>query len=55
MRKAVDEILSSVLNDFETSRQAGEEIKARALFRLLNYCPPSVAGWQRLTGSKEEK
>jgi hypothetical protein len=37
---AVDEILNSILEDFKACRQAKEELEAKALFRLLNYCPP---------------
>ena len=38
--KAVDEILNSILEEFKACRQAKEELEAKALFRLLNYCPP---------------
>jgi len=40
MSKAVDEILNSILEDFKAGRQAKEELEAKALFRILNYCPP---------------
>jgi hypothetical protein len=40
MSKAVDEILNSIIEDFKFCRQATEELEAKALFRLLNYCPP---------------
>jgi hypothetical protein len=43
MSKAVDEILNSILEDFKACRQAKEELEAKALFRLLNYCPPNAA------------
>jgi hypothetical protein len=43
MSKAVDEILNSILEDFKACRQAKEELEAKALFRLLNYCPPNPA------------
>jgi hypothetical protein len=43
MSKAVDEILNSIIEDFKACRQAQEELEAKALFRLLNYCPPSSA------------
>jgi len=38
--KAVDEILNSIIEEFKACRQAKEELEAKALFRLLNYCPP---------------
>jgi hypothetical protein len=41
MSKPVEEILKSILEEFASSRQAREELVAKALFRLLNYCPPS--------------
>jgi len=40
MSKAVDEILNSILEEFKACRQAPEEFEAKALYRLLNYCPP---------------
>ena len=40
MSKAVDEILNSIIEEFKACRQAKEELEAKALFRLLNYCPP---------------
>jgi hypothetical protein len=43
MSKAVDEILNSILQDFKAGRQAKEALEAKALFRLLNYCPPPSA------------
>jgi hypothetical protein len=43
MSKAVEEILNSILEDFKACRHAKEELEAKALFRLLNYCPPPAA------------
>jgi hypothetical protein len=43
MSKAVDEILNFILEDFKAGREAKEELEAKALFRLLNYCPPPSA------------
>jgi hypothetical protein len=40
MSKAVDEILNSIVKDFADCRQGIEEAEAKALYRLLNYCPP---------------
>jgi hypothetical protein len=41
--KAVDQILKSIIEEFKACRQAKEELEAKALFRLLNYCPPPAA------------
>ena len=44
MSKAVEEILKSIIEEFKACRpQAAEELEAKSLFRLLNYCPPSAA------------
>ena len=43
MSKAVDEILNSIIEDFKAGRRGKEEMEAKALFRLLNYCPPPSA------------
>ena len=40
MSKPVEEILQSILDEFVASKQAREELEAKALFRLLNFCPP---------------
>ena len=40
MSKSVEQILQSILDEFAASKQAREELEAKALFRLLNYCPP---------------
>jgi|KBSMisStandDraft_5_1062788.scaffolds.fasta_scaffold499455_3 hypothetical protein len=42
MNRPVDELLQSILDDFAAGRQAQEALEAKALFRLLNYCPPPV-------------
>jgi hypothetical protein len=41
MSKPVEEILQSILDEFAASRQSREELEAKALFRLLNCCPPT--------------
>jgi hypothetical protein len=41
--KAVDEILNSIIEEFKACKQVQEELEAKALFRLLNYCPPPSA------------
>jgi hypothetical protein len=43
MSKAVDAILNSILEEFRAGKQAKEELEAKTLFRLLNYCPPPAA------------
>jgi hypothetical protein len=35
-----DEILKSILEDFANAGASQDDVEARALFRLLNYCPP---------------
>jgi hypothetical protein len=40
MSKPIEEILQSILDEFAASKQGREELVAKALFRLLNYCPP---------------
>jgi hypothetical protein len=41
MTKPIDElIIQSILDDFAAGHQSREELEAKALFRLLNYCPP---------------
>ena len=35
--------LNSIIEEFKACRPAEEELEAKALFRLLNYCPPSAA------------
>jgi hypothetical protein len=43
MRKPAEElIIQSILDEFAASHQSREELEAKALFRLLNYCPPSL-------------
>lgn len=42
MSRAVDELLQSILDDFAAGEQSQEMLEAKALFRLLNYCPPSA-------------
>ena len=43
MSKAVDDILNSIVEEFKACKRAKEELEAKALFRLLNYCPPPSA------------
>jgi hypothetical protein len=40
MSEPVEEILRSILDEFAASKQGQAELEAKALFRLLNYCPP---------------
>jgi hypothetical protein len=48
MSKPVDDMLQSILDEFAVSKQSHDELVARALFRLLNYCPPPAASVQQL-------
>ena len=41
MTKPIEQlIIQSILDDFAASHQSREALEAKALFRLLNYCPP---------------
>jgi len=41
MGKSIEKlIIQSILDEFAVSHQSPEELEAKALFRLLNYCPP---------------
>jgi hypothetical protein len=44
MSRLVDELLQSILDDFTAGKQTQEALEAKALFRLLNYCPPPAFG-----------
>jgi hypothetical protein len=48
MSKPVDDILQSILDEFAVSKQSRDELVARALFRLLNYCPVPAANVPQL-------
>jgi hypothetical protein len=39
MSKAVDELLQSIMAEFAAGKMQ-KALEAKALFRLLNYCPP---------------
>jgi hypothetical protein len=40
MSRPVDELIQSIVDDFAAAKQTQEVLEAKALFRLLNYCPP---------------
>jgi hypothetical protein len=40
MSRPVEQLLQSILDEFAAGRQTQEALEAKALFRLLNYCPP---------------
>jgi hypothetical protein len=40
MSKPVAELLQSIMDEFAAARQTQEALEAKAIFRLLNYCPP---------------
>jgi len=43
MSKPAEElIIQSILDEFAASHHSREELEAKALFRLLNYCPPDL-------------
>jgi hypothetical protein len=39
MRKHVEQILSSILEEYERDEKNSDELEAKSLFLLLNYCP----------------
>jgi hypothetical protein len=41
MSKPAQQIIDSIVKEFAECRQKSEELKAKSLFRLLNYCPSS--------------
>jgi hypothetical protein len=51
--KTVDEILNSSLEESKACRQA--QVEAKALFRLLNYCPPPLANVSLLENPADPK
>jgi hypothetical protein len=42
MSKPVDELLQSIMDDFAAGKQTQKALEAKALFRLLNCCPPAA-------------
>jgi hypothetical protein len=40
MSRPLEELIRSILDDFAASKRTLEELEAKSLFRLLNYCPP---------------
>jgi hypothetical protein len=40
MSRPVDELLQSIMDDFAAGKQTQKSLEAKALFRLLNCCPP---------------
>jgi hypothetical protein len=40
MSRPVNELIKSIIDDFAAAKQSKEELEAKALFRLLNYCTP---------------
>jgi hypothetical protein len=55
MSRPVDELIQSIKDDFEAARQTPEELEAKSLFRLLNYCPPSTSGMGTLPSVPSHK
>jgi hypothetical protein len=40
MNKHAQEIIGSIIEDFAVGGRSREELEAKSLFRLLNFCPP---------------
>jgi hypothetical protein len=45
MNKDAKAIIDSIMEEFAACRQKNEELEAKSLFRLLNYCPPELTEW----------
>jgi len=41
MNRHAREILESIIEDFALCDTSREEMEAKAIFRLLNFCPPA--------------
>jgi hypothetical protein len=41
MNKFAQEILDSIIEEFALCDSSREEMEAKAIFRLLNFCPPA--------------
>jgi hypothetical protein len=41
MNKHAQEILDSIIEDFALCNGSREDLEAKAIFRLLNFCPPA--------------
>ena len=44
MSKPVEQILASILEDYARCEKTNDELEAKSLFRILNYCPPVEPG-----------
>jgi hypothetical protein len=55
MSRPVDELLQSIRDDFAAGRQAQEALEAKALFLLLNYCPPPASDGRMYPPSKGDQ
>jgi hypothetical protein len=44
MSRPVDELIQTILDDFAAGKLPAEVLEAKALFLLLNYCPPPPLG-----------
>jgi len=40
MSKHVEQILNCILEEYERNGKSSDELEAKSLFLLLNYCPP---------------
>jgi hypothetical protein len=43
MNKHAQEILDSIIEEFALCDSSREQMEAKAIFRLLNFCPPADA------------
>ena len=40
MNRHAEEILKSILEEFATRDRQREDLEAKSIFKILNYCPP---------------
>jgi hypothetical protein len=43
INKHAQEIIDSIIEEFALCDRSREEMEAKAIFRLLNFCPPAAA------------
>jgi hypothetical protein len=54
LSRSAEELLQSIMDEFAAARQTHEALEAKALFRLLNYCPPTSQDELRLPTSQDQ-
>jgi hypothetical protein len=44
MRKHVEELISSILEEYARCEKDQHDLEAKSIFRILNFCPPPEPG-----------